>query len=171
MQTVNAGAARGQLRSSETCELRKGEGYELEHGSGNFDRGLHGWTRIGARRAATEPPNCRLQIADGGTGKPPRAQRTPSIWARSSGWGAQRGILEHALGEGVIKCITVIHLIGRCLGGGYGNSRGRPGRLRRMLLAGRALDGGRCARPLRQETFSLARNHATRATSRHLFHM
>ncbi len=67
------------------------------------------------------------------------------VWL--SGWGSHRGILEHALGEGVIKCITVIHLICRCLGGGYGNSRGRQGRLRRMLLAGRVLDCGRCARP------------------------
>src|SRR6266849_6201031 len=59
------------------------------------------------------------------------------------------GILEHALGEGVIKFLTVRNLICRCLGGGYRNSRGRQGRVRRMLLAGRALDCGRGARPLR----------------------
>src|SRR6266849_2909364 len=63
------------------------------------------------------------------------------------------GILEHALGEGVIKFLTVRNLICRCLGGGYRNSRGRQGRVRRMLLAGRALDCGRCARPLRNAEY------------------
>src|SRR6266568_4272656 len=75
--------------------------------------------------------------------------QTARIRAWPSGWGTKRGILEPALGEGVIKCITVIHLICRWLGGGYGNTWGREGRRRRMLLAGRALDCGRCARPLR----------------------
>src|SRR2546427_7439753 len=51
--------------------------------------------------------------------KPQRTQRTQSIRAWSSGWVSKRGILEHALGEGVIKCITVRHLICRCLEGGY----------------------------------------------------
>jgi hypothetical protein len=75
-----------------------------------------------------------------GGGKPQRAERTPRIRAWSSGWDCKRGILEHALGEGVIKFLTVRNLICRCLEGGYRNSRGRQGRLRRMLLAGRALD-------------------------------
>jgi len=31
-------------------------------------------------------------------------------------------ILEHAVAEGVIKCLTVIHLICACNGGGYRNA-------------------------------------------------
>ena len=34
----------------------------------------------------------------------------------------QEWILEHAVAEWVIKCITVIHLICACIGGGYRNS-------------------------------------------------
>ena len=52
------------------------------------------------------------------------------------------GILEHALGEGVIKFLTVRNLICRCLGGGYRKSMGQPGRLRWILLAERALELG-----------------------------
>ena len=36
-----------------------------------------------------------------------------------SGMRCKEGILEHAVAEWVIKCITVIHLISRCLEGGY----------------------------------------------------
>src|SRR5258708_7409488 len=36
--------------------------------------------------------------------------------------GGGEGILEHAVDEGVIKCITVRHLITHCIGGGYRNA-------------------------------------------------
>jgi hypothetical protein len=36
-------------------------------------------------------PDCRLQIADGGTGKPQRAQWAQSIRGCSWGWGSNRG--------------------------------------------------------------------------------
>ena len=145
MQTVNADAARGHYGES---KLRNSE--TAMKSAGSVARGHH----------------CG--------GKPQRAQRTQGIRAGSSGWVSKRGILEHALGEGVIKCLTVIYLICRCLEGGYRSSVGRQGRLRRMLLAGRALDCGlqalRAATAdwggsrLRQPTSSSARNHATLAT-------
>src|SRR5438552_3578326 len=69
-----------------------------------------------------------------------------------SGWGSQRGDFGTCSGRGgyqMYHCDTFdMSLPWRRLW----KLKGRQGRLRRMLLAGRALDWGRCARVLRTAT-------------------
>src|SRR5258708_6683338 len=55
-------------------------------------------------------------------GRPPRTRRAQSTRARSSRLVPGRGILEHAVGEALIKCITVRHLITLCIQGSYTNA-------------------------------------------------
>src|SRR5260370_31496299 len=54
-------------------------------------------------------------------GTPALRCRTFCVW-EGRNRRRQEWILEHAVAEGVIKCLTVIHLICTCIGGGYRNA-------------------------------------------------
>ena len=69
---------------------------------------------------------CRMQKAEAKSRSETAETHKPRKWdGKRRAWSSRskEGILERAVAEGVIKSITVRHLISTCIGGGYRNAR------------------------------------------------